>query len=124
MNTKINLGGRQFEVLKNRPFEAVVERERLLRKGGLARLSQRPDETTEQFRRRVEERVSDSGIVFRLLGVTLTPTGESWTPQIAEDTTEFIANLHGDRHDALIAIRPAVEELIARGARLGIEIGS
>lgn len=109
------LGGRTFIAVRNSTVEQDLFFERARREAGLDELAVEPDETGEQFAMRLLDTVVRSGKLLTLLGTLLMPeeaiprkfparTGETWTPEMAEETALHIGALQGSDEKAKVRI--------------------
>jgi hypothetical protein len=74
-------------------------------RAGLHRVAIEPDELPEEFALRVLRKAAMDGDVFLLLGHLLLPAereGKEWTPEMAQETADFIANVTDQRDKAII----------------------
>ena len=93
----ITLGGREFVPVLTSTIEHDYWLMTKIRATGLNEIAKGADETPEEFMLRLLHEVIDSGVAFELLGGLLLPmpsaAPESWTPELAIETAEFIKHL-------------------------------
>jgi len=114
----ITLGGRDFELLPKCTLEGESYWAQCLQKGGLGMLGRRPGEGVGNFLARVEARLRDSGVVYRLMATRLVRLGEPWTAETAgtmaerltDTTAEFLGLLTAP--EDLSALRGVFDRLV------------
>jgi hypothetical protein len=106
------LGGRGFLTVQESSVEQDFIFLSLIKDAGIDEVLREPEEAPEDFARRLLETTVKSGTALRLLGCLLVPEkaipkrrfgrraepGEIWTPDMSEETAQFIGQLR-DRKD-------------------------
>jgi hypothetical protein len=101
----IVIAGRAFKGAKNSTMEHDVFVQGMIAKAKLGRLEMLAGETPDDFALRIYRRVAFSSDVFLLLGSILFPAdlpAAEWTPQIAEDTAQFLRKLTDEQDKKIV----------------------
>jgi|1185.fasta_scaffold41111_2 hypothetical protein len=101
MTETLTIGGRQFKLVKDTNLRHDILTQCIFH--DLHRHSSSVQmlegETPEEFAVRILRKVAQDGEIFLLLGHVLMPAereGKEWTPQMAEETAEFLGSVVDD----------------------------
>jgi len=99
MNQTITIAGREFKGAKNSTMEHDVFVQGQIARADLDRIEMFPNESPEEFARRIFRKAAVNADVFLLLGGLLFPAAlepAAWTPAVAEETANFLRKLTGE----------------------------
>jgi hypothetical protein len=105
MKPTLTIGGRQFKAVTQSTLRHDYLTQAQILKAGLHRLEMLAEETADEFALRVMRKAALDGEIFLLLGHLLMPVereGKEWTPQMAEQTAEFLGNVTEPKDKAVL----------------------
>jgi len=109
MNEKHTIGGRTFLPLRESTVEQDFRFLALVKRARIDEVVMQPGESPEAFARRLLEVTIESGVILDLLGCLLVPEdkapqdrdpGEAWTPEMGQETAQFLGQLRGPKDKA------------------------